>query len=69
MAKTPKAITFLATFPPIQSAIKVGRDGARVQLDIPASELPAVVRLLGIQAQEMVLQVTIKAMQDEAEDD
>lgn len=64
MAK-PKPVTFLATFPPIQSAIKVGRDGARVQLDIPASELPAVVRLLGLQAKEVVLQVMIKGIEDD----
>lgn len=69
MAKQPKAVTFLATFPPIQSAIKVGRDGARVQLDIPASELPAVVRLLGLQAQETVLEVSIKPVNGEADDE
>ena len=39
-------VTFLASFPPIQSAIKVGQDGARVQLDIPESEMPAIVRLM-----------------------
>ena len=31
---------FEASFPPIQSAIKLdGRDGARIQLDIPESEM------------------------------
>jgi hypothetical protein len=69
MSRQPKAVTFLATFPPIQSAIKVGRDGARVQLDIPASELPAVVRLLGLQAKEIVLQVMVKGIEGEAEDE
>lgn len=35
-----EAITFLAAFPPIQSAIKLdGSGGARIQLDIPESEM------------------------------
>lgn len=53
-------ITFLASFPPIQSAIKTGRDGARIQLDIPASELPAIVRLMALVTLETVLKVTIQ---------
>ena len=33
-------IAFLASFPPIQSAIKIdGSGGARIQLDIPESEM------------------------------
>jgi hypothetical protein len=32
-------IEFLASFPPIQSAIKVGQDGMRLQLDVPESEM------------------------------
>lgn len=53
-------ITFVASFPPIQGAIKTGRDGARIQLDIPASELPAIVRLMALVAIEAGLQVTIQ---------
>lgn len=33
-------IVFMASFPPIQSAIKIdGQGGARIQLDIPESEM------------------------------
>jgi len=40
-------IEFIASLPPIQSAVKIdGNDGnARVQLDIPASELPNIVKI------------------------
>ena len=57
-------VTFLATIPPIQTAIKVAGDGgARVQLDIPESELPAIARLL--LARGKVLRVTVEAEQEE----
>jgi hypothetical protein len=49
-------VTFLASFPPIQSAIKVG-DGMRIQLDIPESELPRAIKVVDLR--EAVLQVTI----------
>lgn len=40
-------ICFIASFPNIQSAIRVSGDGgARILLDIPESELPAIARLL-----------------------
>lgn len=52
-------ITFEASFPAIQSAIKVdGAGGARVQLDIPETELPAIARLLLMRGQ--VLKVTVE---------
>jgi hypothetical protein len=51
-------VTFLASFPPIQSAIKVGQDGARVQLDIPESEMAAIVRLMLMRGE--VLKVTVE---------
>lgn len=53
-------VTFLASFPPIQSAIKItgAGDGARIQLDIPETELPAIARLLLLR--EQVLMVTIE---------
>ena len=40
-------IEFIASLPPIQSAVKIdGTNGsARVQLDIPASELPNVIKI------------------------
>lgn len=51
-------VSFLASFPDIQSAIKVGRDGARIQLDIPETEMPAIVRLMLMRG--VVLRVTIE---------
>lgn len=40
-------ITFLATIPQIQSAIKVGGDGStRLQLDVPTTELPEMLKLV-----------------------
>lgn len=50
-------ITFLATFPDIQSAIKIGRDGMRLQLDIPESEMHEAVKLLALR--DVVLRVSI----------
>lgn len=42
-----KAIEFIASLPPIQSAINIDGlgDGARVKLDIPASEMQKVIEL------------------------
>lgn len=39
--------SFVASLPPIQSAISVSGqgDGARIKLDIPQSELPAIINL------------------------
>lgn len=57
---------FLASFPPIQSAIKVYGDkqGMRVQLDIPESEMAAAMALF--LWRDRVLCVTVEP---EAEDD
>jgi len=52
-----QAATFLASFPCIQSAIKIGPDGMRIQLDIPESEMGEAVKLLAWRDQ--ILQVTI----------
>lgn len=42
-----EALTFTASIAPLQSAITVASDGgARVKIDIPESELPAIVRLM-----------------------
>ena len=32
-------VRVLANFPPIQSAMKIGQDGMRAQVDIPESEM------------------------------
>ena len=51
-------VSFLASFPPIQSAIKVGQDGMRIQLDIPESEMANAIGLLGMR--ECILVVTVQ---------
>jgi len=63
MKQTPDtlAVMFLASFPPIQSAIRVGQDGARIALDIPETEMPSIVRLLLMRG--IVLRVTVEAAQ------
>lgn len=54
------AITFLASIAPLQSAITIASDGgARVKIDIPEEEMPAIVRLLLMRG--CVLKVTIEA--------
>lgn len=52
-------LTFLATIRPIQSALSVSGDnsGARLTLDIPESELPAIARLLLLRGVVLRVQV------------
>lgn len=59
-----EAATFLASFPPIQSAIKVygHRNGMRVQIDVPESEMGEAVKLLAWR--EKVLSVTVEPVKD-----
>lgn len=53
------AITFLASFPNIQTAIRVAGDGgARILLDIAEDELPSIARLLLMRG--IVLRVTVE---------
>lgn len=49
---------FLASLPPIQSAIKIGQDGMRVQFDVPESEMGEAIKLL--QWRDDILEVVIK---------
>ena len=58
-------VTFLASFPPIQSAIKRGNDGMRIQLDIPESEMVNAVELLAMM--NVVLKVTIEGLKNNHE--
>ena len=53
-------VTFLAAFPPIQSAIKItgAGDGMRIQLDIPESEMANAIELLAWR--QRVLKVTVE---------
>jgi|LFRM01.1.fsa_nt_gb hypothetical protein len=56
-------IEFVASLPQIQSAVKIsGGDGSRVQLDIPDTELAAVVKLLTYK--NKVFKVTIEPFED-----
>lgn len=57
------SVTFLATFPDIQSAIKTGKDTVRLQLDVPKSEKQKLLPLYD--AFECVLEVTIKVRQSQ----
>ncbi len=59
-------IMFLASFPNIQTAIRVAGDGgARILLDIPEDELPSIARLLLMRG--MVLRVTVEPERKEAQ--
>ena len=50
--------TFLASFPPIMSAIRLGQDGMRLQFDVPETEMAQALKLLAWR--DVVLKVTIK---------
>jgi hypothetical protein len=56
--------TFLAAFPPIQSAIKIGCDGMRIQFDVPETEMGNALELLTMR--QRVLRVTVTT-EDEPE--
>lgn len=59
------AVTFLAAFPSILAAIKVGTDGMRITLDVPESEMAQAVKLLTMR--DTVLRVTVEALDDRSE--
>jgi hypothetical protein len=58
-------IEFLASFPPIQSAIKItgNRDGMRIILDIPETEIGEAARL--ILMRESAFKVTIEEIESQ----
>jgi hypothetical protein len=59
-------ISFLASLPQIQSAIRFAGDGSvRVQLEVPASERANVVPLIALN--DCVLEVTIKVRVEESQ--
>lgn len=59
-------LTFLASIAPLQSAFMIASDGgARIKLDIPESEMPAIVRLLLLRGQ--TLRITVEAIVENAE--
>lgn len=55
-------IIFTASLPPIQSAINLdgNGDGARIKLDIPRSDIEAILRLQGLSGK--TFKITIEAM-------
>lgn len=57
-------LTFLASIASLQSAITVASDGgARIKIDIPESELPAIVRLMLMRGK--ALRITIEVADDD----
>lgn len=63
MQKEP--VTFVASFPTLQSALKVSGDGTgmRITLDIPESEMPQAVKLMLYR--QCALRVTIEQYEQE----
>ena len=55
--KDTQQVRFLATFPAIQSAIKIGQDGMRLQFDVPESEMTNAITVLAWR--DRILQITI----------
>lgn len=56
-------LTFSASIAPLQSAITIASDGgARVKIDIPESEMDAVVRLMAMRGK--VLRITVEPDDD-----
>ena len=55
-------VRFLASFPPIGSAVKLSGngDGARIQLDIPESEIDVLRRLLAMRGQVLVVSIELE---------
>lgn len=59
-------LTFLASIAPLQSAITIASDGgARVKLDIPEDQMPAIVRLLLMRGR--VIRITVEEPRTEAQ--
>lgn len=54
---------FIASIPPIQTGIKAGGDGMRVQFDIPASEDAEAAKLF-LMKRKPLLKVTVEVWQD-----
>lgn len=64
MSKEP--LTFIASIAPLQSALTIASDGGcRAKIDIPESEMPAIVRLMLYRGKR--LKITIEAIEDDAQ--
>lgn len=57
-------IEFAATIPNIQSAVKIGGDGARIQFEVPETELASLLNLIAY-GRNKVLKLTIEEAEDE----
>lgn len=55
-----RRVSFLASFPPIKSALIVGQDGMQIKLEIPESEMASAVPLLAMRG--AVLRVTVEVV-------
>lgn len=68
MGMNEKPLTFLASIAPLQSAMTISSDGgARVKIDIPESEMPAIVRLMLYRGKR--LRITLEIDNDGREED
>lgn len=54
----PDAITFLASMPDVLSQLRIGKDGMRLQLEIPESELAEALKL--VLWRDRVLRITVE---------
>ena len=54
-----ETISFMASLPPIQSAMQFnGLDGARIKLDIPENEMPAVMKMVLLKGKAFRVTIT-----------
>lgn len=51
------SISFYASIPAIQSGIKIGDDGMRVQFDVPESDMEEAIKLTNMRRKALVLTV------------
>lgn len=66
MNKQNDAVEFICSYPPIQSAIKLdGQGGARIQLDIPESEVPNWLRSMAWRGKRMKARLEVDTVSDE----
>ena len=56
--------TFIATIPPIQSALRTGGDGMRVQFDVPETEMGEALQLVLMRGK--VLRITVEVVESDA---
>lgn len=54
---------FFAVLPDIQTAIKIGSDGMRIQLDVPEVEKPKAIPVIAMT--HKILEVTIRELSEE----